>query len=98
MATLSTNVMVFFFSVSALVFLWSFIRDKEWTQLSANALAPGLKAAAITVVPFLVIFAAAQMGSMTVAPAVCYFAPALIVPFIVSRLNFLRGSADFFCL
>lgn len=48
-----------------------------------------LKSAGLVLLPFLALFGAAQLASLTVASAVMYFLPAMLVPFILSRLNFL---------
>lgn len=89
MATLSTNIMILFFATAAIVFSWFFVRGKEWTDLSAKLLAPSLKAAGIILMPFLALFGLASLGSLTVAGSVLYFVPALLIPFVISRLNFL---------
>lgn len=81
--------MSLFFGTAALVFLWFFVRGKEWTLLTPKELAPSLKVIAIVLVPFLALFGLAQLGSLGIASSVIYFAPAMIVPFIISRLNIL---------
>ncbi len=89
MATLSTNIMILFFATAALVFSWFFVRGKQWTELSGKTLVQTLKIATIILVPFLALFGLAQLGALTVAGSVLYFVPALIIPFVISRLNFL---------
>lgn len=89
MATLSTNTLILFFGTAALVFTCWFVLGKQWSELSAKTLAPSLKAAVFVLLPFLALFGLAQLGSLTIASSVLYFAPAMLVPFILSRLNFL---------
>jgi len=89
MATLSTNTLILFFGTAAVVFFWFFLRGKEWTELSAKTLAPSLKVAAFVLVPFLALFGLAHLGALTIASMALYFAPAMLVPFLLSRLNFL---------
>jgi hypothetical protein len=89
MATLSTNIMILFFATAAFVFSWFFVRGKQWSELSAKTLGPTLKAVVIILLPFLALFGLAQLGSLTVASSVLYFVPALVIPFVISRLNFL---------
>lgn len=89
MTTLSTNTLILFFGTAALVFSWFFVRGKQWSELSAKTMAPSMKAAVFVLLPFLALFGLAQLGSLTIASSVLYFAPAMLVPFILSRLNFL---------
>lgn len=89
MATLSTNTLILFFGTAGFVFCWFFLRGKQWSELSAKTLAPSIKAAVLVLLPFLALFGLAQLGSLTIASSVLYFAPAMLVPFILSRLNFL---------
>jgi hypothetical protein len=89
MATLSTNTLILFFGTAAVVFSWFFVRGKEWSELSAGALGKSLKAVALILVPFLALFGLAELSPLTISSLALYFAPAMIVPFILSRLNFL---------
>ncbi len=89
MATLSTNTLILFFSTAAVVFSWFFVRGKEWTELTPKGLSSLLKAVTFVLAPFLALFGLAHLGSLTIAGTVMYFVPAMLVPFALSRLNFL---------
>jgi hypothetical protein len=88
MVSLAQGNLIVFYGLAVLTFFWSFIRGKEWTQISTKGLNKSAwKTAAAILLPALVLYGAAQIAGMQIGMAGLYFAPAFLLAFILERLN-----------
>lgn len=85
MVTLSTTLVILAFCLISVVFLWRFIRDRDWERLSTSALAPALKIHSAFMVPALLAILTLWVVNIEVGQIVLCFACGFFVPTLLSH-------------
>ena len=80
------NIAILSITSSLCVFLWHFIRAKEWKEFSVRTLLPAIKFSVILMLPFLALYGLAKLGALSVADDVGFFALGVLMPSLLSKL------------
>jgi len=98
MLTLSTNVLIFFSAMAAIVSLFwlykTYLPTKAWQQVTGKTLAASIKVPLIAAIPFALAFAAAELAGVHTMAAIPFFLGAVFVFYILTELKLpenLRG-------
>jgi hypothetical protein len=94
MSPLENSVVQMFFGVTAIVFLWRFIREKEWTKFSTAHLESSWKYVLVITALFAAAFAGLNAFNAGLLAGACYFAGAFLISFLLSEIDltpYLRG-------
>ncbi len=87
MATLSSELIILFFALTATVFLWRFIRDKEQKNFSSEGFASSWKILLALLIPFSALIFSCQTIGLKVASSLPFFAGGMVLPYVLRNLG-----------
>ncbi len=83
---MNQNIAIISIFTSLCLFLWHFIKQKEWKAFSFREIKTATKFGVVLLLPFLALFGLAKLGGLNASDNVLFFAVGVLVPSLLDRV------------